>query len=196
MNSLRRLNGNISGYDVESEYAIVSTEVEAAERLRVEQKRAKWSEIFTGTDGRRFLISAAIPMYGQLVGGAVVFTYTSFFFQQAGLENPFLASLIVFILLEAFIAVSFFTTDLVGRRPLLLGAIVVIVISLLSIGIAGTVTQNGASENALIALACIWVVAYASGIAPIGSIYQGESSTPRLRAKTNSVSQAMGQTFG
>lgn len=91
---------------------------------------------------------------------------------------------------------SFYTTDLVGRRPLLLGAIVVVVICLLGVGIAGSVPETPSSKNALIALACIWVVAYASGIAPCGSIYQGEASAPRLRAKTNSLSQALGQSFG
>jgi SP family general alpha glucoside:H+ symporter-like MFS transporter len=68
--------------------------------------------------------------------------------------------------------------------------------SLLGIGIAGTVEQNKTTENALIALSCIWVAAYASGIAPCGAIYQGETAAPRLRAKTNSFSQAVGQCFG
>ncbi|GFZ51067.1 hypothetical protein JCM24511_08825 [Saitozyma sp. JCM 24511] len=194
--SLRTLYGNVEGYDVEHEYATFLSEVEFSERLRDEQKQAKWSEIFTGINGRRFMITAAIPLYGQLVGGSLIFTYLTYFFQLAGLENPFLASLIVFILLLAFIAVSFYTTDLVGRRPLLLGAIVVVVICLLGVGIAGSVPETPSSKNALIALACIWVVAYASGIAPCGSIYQGEASAPRLRAKTNSLSQALGQSFG
>lgn len=100
------------------------------------------------------------------------------------------------MLLIVFVGVSFYTTDKVGRRPLLLGAIGVIIAALLAIGILGSVPLSGSSENALIALACIWVTAYASGIAPIGSIYQGESSTPRLRAKSNSLSQACGQLFG
>jgi SP family general alpha glucoside:H+ symporter-like MFS transporter len=100
------------------------------------------------------------------------------------------------ILLLVFIGVSFFTTDLIGRRPLLLGACVTIVLSLLGVGIAGTVRQTKSTSNALIVLSCIWVVAYASGIAPSGATYQGETATPRLRAKTNSFAQAIGGMFG
>lgn len=100
------------------------------------------------------------------------------------------------ILLLVFIGVSFYTTDLVGRRPLLLGACITIVLSLLGIGIAGSVKQTKSTSNALIVLACIWVVAYASGIAPSGATYQGETATPRLRAKTNSFAQAIGGMFG
>ena len=95
------------------------------------------------------------------------------------------------MILITFVAVSWFTTDYFGRRPLLIGAIIIAVISLLGIGVAGTVNVGSkANSNALIALACIWVVAYASGVAPIAAIYQGETPTPRLRAKTNFISQA------
>ena len=66
---------------------------------------------------------------------------------------------------------------------------------LLGVGIAGSVEQSKATQNALLACACIWVAGYASGIAPVASAYQGESSTPRLRAKTNSFSQAFAALF-
>lgn len=91
--------------------------------------------------------------------------------------------------------VSWFTTDLIGRRPLLLGACLTCTLSLIAVGIAGTVPSTTASKNSLIVFACIWVVSYASGIAPVGSIYQGETATPRLRAKTNFLSAAFGGMF-
>ncbi len=107
------------------------------------------------------------------------------------------------------IIISFFTTDRVGRRPLLLGAVLVMCLSLLGVGVGGSITrQTTATHNSLLALSCIWMAAYSSGLAPVGelteavhvnyllandtvfkgSIYQGEASTARLRAKTNSIS--------
>ena len=83
-----------------------------------------------------------------------------------------------------------------GRRTLLLGASATISMTMLGIGISGFSIQTEASKNAVVALTCIFFAAYATGIAPVGPSYQGETATPRLRAKTNSISQALGQSWG
>ena len=49
----------------------------------------------------------------------MIFIYTAYFFQQAGVEQPFIATIAVNTVLIVFVAISFYTTDKVGRRPLL-----------------------------------------------------------------------------
>lgn len=80
-----------------------------------------------------------------------------------------------------FICLAFYTTDLVGRRPLLLGALVVVSIVNLSIGICGLYLDRSATQNGVIVLACIWITAYASGIAPIGMSPSEATTDPKAR---------------
>lgn len=87
-------------------------------------------------------------------------------FKQAHLHLTEHISIIQFVC----IIISFFTTDRVGRRPLLLGAVVVMCVCLLGIGISGSVIPTKATHNALLALSCIWMAAYSSGIAPVGEL--------------------------
>jgi hypothetical protein len=119
---------------------------------------------------------------------------------QAGLPNPFLSTLIIFILLNFFILVSFFTTERVGRRPMFiyggicacfrlrlarLSAATVMGLFNIGLGIAGVVNPTStASQNAALAMICLWVITYALSAAPIGFIVASELATPRLRALT------------
>ena len=61
-----------------------------------------------------------VPYNNQLWDGApVLFVYTSYFFQQAGIEEPFLATVAINTVLVAFVVISFYTIERIGRRPLL-----------------------------------------------------------------------------
>ena len=62
-----------------------------------------------------------VPYQNQLWNGApVVFVYTSYFFQAAGIAKTFTATVAVNTVLVAFVLLSFFTLDKFGRRPLLI----------------------------------------------------------------------------
>jgi hypothetical protein len=54
----------------------------------------------------------------------------------------------------------------------MIGGCGVLVICLLGVGISGTVERTRTTSNALIALACIWVVAYASFVSPLGEFVE------------------------
>jgi SP family general alpha glucoside:H+ symporter-like MFS transporter len=70
-NALRKISGHLADFDENAEYAILEYQVQESLRMKEEQKSSSWTELFKGSDGRRFLITATIPMYGQLVGGGV-----------------------------------------------------------------------------------------------------------------------------
>ncbi|ORY26765.1 general substrate transporter [Naematelia encephala] len=194
--SLKRLHANIKDYDVEREYAVLRSEIDAAEALRAIQKETKWTELFKGVNGRRTLISCFPPMFYNVVGSTIMFGYTTYFFQLAGLSDPFLGSLILILSLIITEAIAFYTTDQIGRRPLALGACLFFGLSLGAIGILGCFPITTTTSNALLGMAIIWVVAYGSGFAPTMQTFVSETSTPRLRAKTLAVAQGSGQAFG
>lgn len=94
-----------------------------------------------------------MPFNNQLWDGApVLFSYTSYFFQQAGLKKPFVATIILNCVLVGFVATSFYTTDRIGRRPLLvyLGAFMVPLLFI--IGGVQTLQQTNATGAATIAV--------------------------------------------
>lgn len=97
----------------------------------------------------------------QIIGTALYFIFSAFFFAAAGLQDPFLASLIIFILLNVFTAVSFWTTEKVGRRRLMLVGCTLMGIIDIALGITGSVTPSVAAQKAALAMTCLWVVIYA-----------------------------------
>lgn len=83
---------------------------------------------------------------------------------------------------------AFFTSDYFGRRPIALVAACTLCTSLLVIGIMSQLPDTTTRATVLISFMCLWSFGFNSGVAPVGPAYQGETATPRLRAKTNSLS--------
>lgn len=125
----------------------------------------------------------------------MVFQYNTYFFQLAGLADPFLASLIIKIVTLVFTFASFWTVELLGRRISLLtgggiAAVMMLILGLL--GATGT-TNNG---TAMVALFCIHDAGFSLFIAPLGWSYAAEVPTPRLRAKTAGFVAGAAAAFG
>lgn len=58
---------------------------------------------------------------------------------------------------------------------------------LFNVGLASTGFFEGeASTKAALGMLLLWVLCYGSSAGPIGFVASGETSTPRLRAKTTS----------
>lgn len=54
-NALRRINGNIPGYDVAAQYEVMEKTVLVERELAEENKRTRWWAIYKGVDGVRYL---------------------------------------------------------------------------------------------------------------------------------------------
>ena len=112
MNSMRKLYGNIEGYDLEEEYGIILRTLEH-EKWELEHANAtQYKDIFLGRNRLRTTI-VTVLFTAQLLGGlAMISTYStcetcspslgslsdfifSDFFSIAGLNDPFLGSLIL-----------------------------------------------------------------------------------------------------
>jgi len=187
--ALKRLVGNVPGYDLEYEYRVTVHELQTqGHEDEALEKRPSWKEVFTGSNLKRTIASALAMSFQQLVGGAVFFTYFTYFFAQSGLPDPFLATVIIFVLIVAFIGVSWFVIETFGRRrSLLLGAGGLCALNV-AIGIVGSFELTSAGEQAALALTCLWMIVYATTSAPIGYVSAVEIATPRLRQKTSTIS--------
>ncbi|RSH84102.1 hypothetical protein EHS25_005347 [Saitozyma podzolica] len=183
---LQRVNGGVEGYDLETEYAILVQEVEDGHRLAVRSSGTSFFDLFRGTNLRRTLISFGPFGWQQWIGVPVIFGYTSYFFQLAGLKEVFMGTVAVNLILVVFVAISFFTVEKVGRRRLLLIGGVLMIACLMIVGGMGTIKTQTSATGGL----CL-VAVYALTAGPIGYVYLAETSTVVLRAKTTTTAAAM-----
>jgi MFS transporter, SP family, general alpha glucoside:H+ symporter len=120
--ALRRLVGNVEGYDIEHEYLVIRNEVEQSMATANEQSENGWSVLFKSRVNLKRMVIATLPFtYQNFVGVPLIFGYTTYFFSLAKMEDPFLGSMIVQIILLVGILSSFYWVDKVGRRVLVIG---------------------------------------------------------------------------
>lgn len=116
---------------------------------------------------RRTFVAWLGAVFGSFCGLSLVFQYNTYFFQLAGLADPFLASLIIKIVTLVFTFASFWTVELLGRRISLLSGGCTAAVMMLILGLLGATntTKNG---TAMVALFCIHDAAFSLFIAPLG----------------------------
>ena len=101
------------------------------------------------------------------------------------MKDPFLVTIITFVLLIVSISGSLLACEHIGRRPLLVGGCALM--CLFNLGLASTgFSKSDAAGKAGLACLLIWVLCYGASAGPIGFVASGETSTPRLRAQTTS----------
>jgi len=185
--ALRRLVGPVPGYDFDHEYAVIRYDFEQSMAKR-SKSQSDWGAIFKNkTNLKRAFVSAIPFSFQNICGVPLMFGYTTYFFQLAGVTDPFLGNLVKQMVLVAGIILSFYTVDVIGRRPLVLyGGVAMGVLTFL-VGCLSFVQMNAASGSALVALCCLWAFVYANSMAPIGWLSLVEISSPSIRAKTTSI---------
>ncbi|KAF5501311.1 Alpha-glucosides permease MPH3 [Colletotrichum siamense] len=187
-NSLRRLVGNVEGYDVEHEYAVMRYEIDQSIALSQSLGGdSDWKALMTPINLKRAIISTLPLTFQNVVGVPLMFGYTTYFFSMANVEDPFLGKIIINAILLVGIILSFYMVDKVGRRTLVLGGGFGMMVICFIVGGLGFMQPTSASGPVLIALCGIWAFLYANSLAPIGWISLVEVSSPKLRAKTTSL---------
>lgn len=100
--TLRRVYGNVPGYDVEVEYAIIkNTLLEEKQRNKENEMKGlrniihMYMECFRRENLRRTIGASAPICAQQLTGLSFLSTYASLFFRQSGFDNAFLITTIL-----------------------------------------------------------------------------------------------------
>lgn len=202
--TLRRVNGNVEGYDVDHEYAIVFHTIEEERRAReeldydqssVREILRSYLACFKGVNAKRTLAAALPLVLQQVCGLSFLNTYSSFFFRQAGFANPFEITSILTGIKVASIFFLVLVADKVGRRPLVLFGAFWTTAMLFVVGIAGQFLGSTAIRNLTIAAAYLWSCG-SSCLGIIGWTFVGEVSSQKLRARTAGMAAGISVLFG
>ncbi|KAF9874256.1 MFS hexose transporter [Colletotrichum karsti] len=185
--SLRRLVGDVEGYDLDHEYKVMQQEIEGSISLAKSHADNAWRALLTPVNMKRIVIATLPFTFQNFVGVPLIFGYTTYFFSLADVEDPFLGNMIIQLILVVGIITGFYFEDRVGRRTLVLGGGFIMSILCCIIGGMGFMKQTAASGPVLVTLCSLWAFVYANSLAPIGWTSLVEVSSPLLRAKTTAI---------
>lgn len=158
----------------------------------------KWLGCFTGgfrnsnSNLRKVFIGTTLQMMQQWTGINFIFYYNTTFFENIGMRDPFLMSMITTIVNVVSTPVSFYTIEKFGRRPLLIWGAVCMAVCELTIAVVGTATPaaSGVANYILIIFVCIYIFFFASTWGPAAWVVIGEIFHLPIRAKGVALSTA------
>ncbi|KAI5197087.1 hypothetical protein AUEXF2481DRAFT_43028 [Aureobasidium subglaciale EXF-2481] len=178
-----KLNYGVVDYDVDHHFDILRCTVEHEKEVALLQKSEHWYSIFKGTDGLRTMISLWPNLTQQFIGLTLFATFGTYFFQQAGLKDPFTIKCITSgINIGTLIAVVLLS-DKLGRRRISCYGTTLAWTCCVVIGILGLVKKSAASSNLFVLFVCLWNVGMISNGAA-GWGFMAEISSLRLRTHT------------
>ncbi|RSL78605.1 hypothetical protein CEP52_003987 [Fusarium oligoseptatum] len=181
--SLRILHHGVKDYDVDQQFQLLSMAIDHERTVAADQRREKWYAIFQGTDGLRTLIALWTLLTQQFIGLTLFGTFGSYFFQQAGISDPFKYTCITSGINVAAGIGLIFAADWVGRRRLSCSGTTLSWVSTTAIGILGVVPQVSATNYLMVVFAVLWNLGMVSNGAT-GWGFIGEISSQRLRPYT------------
>ncbi|KAL6354046.1 hypothetical protein LRP88_12598 [Fusarium phalaenopsidis] len=143
--------GNVEGYDFDHEYSVFRYEfVESLSMAKYGDENSDWKALFTSkTNLKRAIISTLPFTFQNIVGVPLMFGYTTYFFQLAGADDPFLGNIVKQMVLVVGILISFYTVDKVGRRTLVIAGGAAMATICFIVGGLGFMKQTSASGMAL-----------------------------------------------
>ncbi|KAM5353514.1 hypothetical protein ACJ41O_000164 [Fusarium nematophilum] len=202
--TLRRVNGNVVGYDVDTEYAIIKNSI-------LEQRKRKnelgetdlgWKglarsyvDCFKGVNAKRTLGAAAPVCAQQLTGLSFLKTYSSLFFRQAGFDDPFLITTVITVIALVTSIALMLWTDRFGRRIIVFVSSVVCTVTMLIVGIVGQFPSTKPLQNFCIFVACVWSL-FNAALGSLGWAFVGEIASQKLRARTAGLAAGISVIFG
>lgn len=152
-----------------------------------------WGSLMHGVERRKLLIVCGTLTAQQISGVQFIFSYTTTFFANSGVDDAFLITIIVDIIQVVGVLCSFFLVNRFGRRPLLLSTSVPMFIALFVCGGLGTIPtleRNTAQNRCLIAMICIYVFFFNLAWGPLAWSIASECAVGSNRQKLMSLGTA------
>ncbi|PIN23501.1 putative transporter (major facilitator superfamily) [Handroanthus impetiginosus] len=181
---LCRLRGNAIGDSAPQKVDEILSELS---HLR-EEEEATIAEMFQGKCLKALMIGCGLVLFQQITGQPSVLYYAATIFQSAGFSaasDATRASILLGFLKLIMTGAAVLVVDRLGRRPLLLGGVSGIVISLFLLGSYYTYLHN-IPAVAVIAL-LLYVGCYQLSFGPIGWLMISEIFPLRLRGRGLSI---------
>ncbi|WWD20939.1 hypothetical protein CI109_105417 [Kwoniella shandongensis] len=112
--------GSVPGYDMERELGIIAATIEHQKRWDILAKAEGPFAMLKGLNGKRFLIGSWPKVLQQFVGLSVFSNYSTYFFQLAGNNDPFLVTVILGCVSLLSVTLDALLVDKIGRRRMTL----------------------------------------------------------------------------
>ncbi|KAJ5917126.1 hypothetical protein N7466_010680 [Penicillium verhagenii] len=184
LSRLRRLDINDSAIVAEL------AEIQANHQFELSLGKATYLEIMRGSIGKRLATGCAVQGLQQLAGVNFIFYYGTTFFQNSGIQNSFVITLITSIINVLSTFPGLYMVEKWGRRPLLMFGAVGMCISQLIVAIVGTAATSDVANKVLIAFVCIYIFFFACSWGPVAWVVTGELFPLKARAKCLSITTA------
>jgi len=167
-------------------------EIQANHEYELSLGKASYRDCFRGNLGKRLATGCFLQALQQLSGVNFIFYYGTSFFQNSGIKNPFVVSLITSCVNVGSTFPGLYLVEKWGRRGLLLFGAIGMAVSQFIVAITGTVAgiDNMAAQKALIAFVCIYIFFFACSWGPCAWVVTGEIFPLKVRAKSLSMTTA------
>ena len=208
--NMRFIYRGVEGFDVDEQYQVLAQTIAHEKAMAAETRQEAWWSIFRGVNGRRTLVSTWALTSQQVLGLTLFYTYSAYFFQTAGIADPFAVTCITNGIQLVIILVVAASVDKFGRRNICCGGLSTMLVAVTLIGILGVVKQSKATNGLLVFFSCIFsklsrpsgarqssppvVGLQCSGSTGWGFV--GEMSSQRLRPYTAGFAAALSCVFG
>lgn len=116
--------------------------------------------------------------------------YGTRFFDTVGIEDPFLATIIVNVVAFVSTIPGLYLVERMGRRNLLLIGAAGMGVSQLILAVLGVTVSSAAGNNALIAIVCVYIFFFEFSWGPCAWIVTGEIFPLHVRSKALSMTTA------
>lgn len=166
--SLRRIYHDDKSYDPTADIQRLQADVD---REAEQANQGSWLELVTDPIERRKLIYSAGALVAQQINGIQWFYYFGTVFAQAfGLEDPFLMTLIVFIIQVFVVLAAVMLANKIPRRPLLIVTTAIMTVSIFIVGCLGIPggTPSPTIGKVIIAFVIIEIAAFSFAWGPLG----------------------------
>lgn len=180
--------GAASNEEIEQELQLTK---QAALEQKELHKASTYADCFRGTNRRRTVIAIMVQVLEQCGGTAFMTNYRTLFLAQVGVTDPLLANVATICMGLAGSTCAFVLSDLLGRRPLMITASIIMWACLwTTCGVSAYIPGGvgpGPLAQGLLTLILIWSFSNTCGWGSCVWIVTAEVPTAQVREKTMSI---------
>lgn len=187
----------IRGQPATSDYILAElAEIQANFEYESSVGGVSWADCFKGgfkpsSNLRRVLLGVFLQMFQQLTGVNFIFYYGTTFFQQSGIQNPFIINVATSVVNVGTTPLSWWTIERFGRRPLLIyGAALMLICQFIVAAVGTALPGSDVASKSLIAFICIYIFGFATTWGPAAWVVIGEIFPLTIRSKGVALSTA------
>ena len=171
-------------------------EIRANHEYEMSIGTTSYLDLFRPPLRKRLFTGLALQALQQLSGVNFIFYYGTTFFQNSGIQNPFIVSVITDVVNVCSNIPGLWLVEKWGRRPLLLfGAIGMAVTQLINASVGTALPDQDSANKALIAFVCTYIFFFSCSWGLCAWVVTGEIFPLKARARGLSMTTASNWLF-